>query len=132
MVKSRISHTATIYSFLDNVYPLKIFKYDPRMLWVKFSGYSQKIELKAPNYLLPTDSGLLANVKCESNLKEGGLFMEFDYPKEQSLNEIVQRVKKHLQEANIRSSFNLQPLKVHEVKGEPFLEDMNAYLPSRR
>jgi hypothetical protein len=121
-------HRGTIW--YENIFPFKIPIFDPRQYFI--NEYSKKYPLQKWQRLIPAKFPQGAEFKfvsAESNLKEGGLFLEFKY-KGGTVNEALEAIQQNLIKNDTRSMFNGQRVNAYLVKGRPWVEDLLSRVPS--
>ncbi|KAJ3086849.1 mitochondrial escape protein 2 [Quaeritorhiza haematococci] len=122
--------------YFDNVFPIKRFFLDPRSFFVR--GYERDMARKAHERLLPPPSdfsGEFISTRSVPNVKEGGLLLHFKYADPNgtaTVDDVANIVRNYLEAQNMRSWWNLAPVRAFVVKGEPFMEDMLGRLPTTR
>ncbi|KAJ1550111.1 mitochondrial escape protein 2, partial [Cladochytrium tenue] len=138
--------TTTHAVWFDNVFPVKLSRWDPRHYWAK--RYASQMKTAARATLVPpasafpaasdtNDSGGGAGGGFEylgstASIKEGGLLVRFAYAAGRDVGEVFETVRRHVEEAGVRSSFNLRKINAFAVQGTPFIEDLGSSIPSSR
>ena len=85
----------------------------------------------AKKKLLPTAfPSYFELVGIEPSVKEGGIFIKYSYSGDK--NEIIKAIYDNLLEKKPRSIFNLRRVRMFEVEGVPFVEDVDSIYPSTR
>ena len=86
----------------------------------------------------------MRNMEVEPRLKDGGMFLRFDYDvvenqHKQALESIAWEVETYINQEqslfskiSVISLLNLQRVHAYPVKGEPFFEDIQEVIPSAR
>ncbi|KAJ3187711.1 mitochondrial escape protein 2 [Gaertneriomyces sp. JEL0708] len=114
--------------WLDNIFPIRYFTYDPRWPFVK--KYADDAAQAANARLIPRSFPHLFVYKgATPNWKEGGLFVHFQY--EKGAGEAVDTIRAWVNEQGLRSWMNLQRVRCFQVRGHPWVDDMLGRLPSR-
>ncbi|KAJ3334144.1 mitochondrial escape protein 2 [Blyttiomyces sp. JEL0837] len=119
--------------WFDNIYPVKLNKFDPRHYWVKrsaaqFAKTAKQSIIPAPETFGTSKFNYVSSV---SSIKEGGLLMRFTY-EGGPVEEAYQAIRAHVETRGLRSSFNFGKINVYPVKGFPFIEDLQSSIPSSR
>jgi len=66
----------------------------------------------------------------EPSVKEGGIFVRYSYSGDK--DEILKAIRDNLLEKNPRSLYNGRRVRMFEVEGVPFVEDVDSIYPSTR
>ncbi|KAJ3100473.1 mitochondrial escape protein 2 [Phlyctochytrium planicorne] len=118
--------------WLENIFPVKMGRFDPRHYWIK--QYAQALRKEAKNSILPEAGAFPGKFQYDSsiaNVKEGGVLLHFTY-EGKSLEEAFDVIKNHIESKGLRSSFNFGKINPYLVKGEPFVEDIQSSVPTSR
>jgi deoxyadenosine/deoxycytidine kinase len=116
--------------WFDNVFPLKLSRFDFRNLLFTKRKQIRMMEI-AKKKLLPTAfPSYFELVGIEPSVKEGGIFIKYSYSGDK--NEIIKAIYDNLLEKKPRSIFNLRRVRMFEVEGVPFVEDVDSIYPSTR
>ncbi|KAI9105786.1 RNA12 protein-domain-containing protein [Phlyctochytrium arcticum] len=119
-------HNGTIW--FDNIFPIRYWKYDPR--WVYVRRFAAESAERAHARLIPEQLPVTFNyIDATPNWKEGGLFVHFSTDNATTA-EVVEHIKQHIQKNKLRSWMNLQTIRVFEVEGQPWVDDMLGRLPA--
>ncbi|CAJ0841055.1 10969_t:CDS:2, partial [Entrophospora sp. SA101] len=135
--ESEASQHSSLY--YDNVYPLRIGIFDLRHYIVRTSKKRLETKVKSGKWI-PQETEMPFNFKIEGvepRKREGGMLVNFTFSvdparKSEALNEIYKNVEAYISAKNIIPWFNLKPLEVYMVKGEPFIEDLANRFPASR
>ncbi|KAI8869866.1 hypothetical protein GQ42DRAFT_123144 [Ramicandelaber brevisporus] len=130
--------TGSVY--LDNIFPLKYGQYDFRDLLM--TPWQDHFVRHAEERLLPHNipHGFRV-VSLIPRAKDGGVLVKFVQHKQQDeshtkvsapSDDILARIRHHLDETRAFTWFNLQRVRAFQVRGTPFLEDIGRITPSRR
>ncbi|KAI8854084.1 RNA12 protein-domain-containing protein [Chytridium lagenaria] len=129
---SQIVAPVTGSIWLENIFPVKIGRFDPRHYWIK--RYATALRREAKNSILPeldTFPGKFTYQSSVANVKEGGVLLHFKY-EGGPLTEAFEVIKKHIDAKGLRSSFNFAKINPYLVKGDPFVEDIQSSVPTNR
>ncbi|TPX32039.1 hypothetical protein SmJEL517_g04776 [Synchytrium microbalum] len=118
--------------WLDNVLPLKIFKYDPRMHIIQryYEHIQKNLEAEAQHMIPKTFAAPFKIEKIMPNIKDGGMMLYFSY--KGAALDAIEQIKAHLTENAVRGPYTWARVHAFEVKGEPWVEDLEHRLPSNR
>ncbi|KAJ1970412.1 mitochondrial escape protein 2, partial [Dimargaris verticillata] len=140
---SRFAESAEVTVYFDNVYPLKLGRFDPRGLC--FRQANAELAHGVERNLLSQDilrEYTVASVK--SRFKEGGLLVQLHRNPTTSPSEehdlsatldpeaLEQRLQSYLSTQTTRRWFNGQAMRCFVVQGRPFTEDLINWYPSSR
>ncbi|KAI9204123.1 RNA12 protein-domain-containing protein [Polychytrium aggregatum] len=118
--------------WFENVFPIKVSIWDPRYFFVQ--QYANDLRLRAKAQLLPPLDQFpheFIYKKTIPNVKEGGLYLLFDYKGQGAkVEDAYEVIKAHASKVGYRTWYNWTPVKSFRVKGEPFMEDMVGHLPT--
>ncbi|KAI9342494.1 RNA12 protein-domain-containing protein [Zopfochytrium polystomum] len=128
------SDSATYSIWFDNVFPIKLLRWDPRHYFVK--RYADSLKSVAKQTLIPPTTtfpptATFTYVGSVSSIKEGGLLMRFKY-EGGDVEEAYDVIRKHVDGGSLRSSFNFGAIRAFVVNGKPFIEDLGSSIASSR
>jgi len=116
--------------WFDNVFPLKLSRFDIRGLFITKSRQIRMME-SAKKRLLPSAFPSYFELNgIEPSVKEGGIFVRYSYSGDK--DEILKAIRDNLLEKNPRSIYNGRRVRMFEVEGVPFVEDVDSIYPSTR
>jgi len=116
--------------WFDNVFPLKVSRFDFRYLFITKRKQIRMME-KAKKNLLPASFPSYFELNgIEPSVKEGGIFVRYSYSGDK--NEIIKAIHENLLEKKPRSIYNFRKVRMFEVEGIPFVEDVDSIYPSTR
>lgn len=116
--------------WFDNVFPIKMSRFDFRTFFLSKTKQKSIME-KAKESLLPVVFPSYFELNgIEPSIKEGGLFIRYSYNGEKK--EILKAINDHLNETKPRCSYNFQRVKMYEVEGVPFVEDVDSIYPNTK
>jgi len=116
--------------WFDNVFPLKVSRFDIRNLFITKKKQIRMME-KAKKRLLPAAFPSYFELNgIEPSVKEGGIFIRYSYNGDK--NEIIKAIHDNLIEKKPRCIYNLRRVRMFEVEGVPFVEDVDSIYPSTR
>ena len=107
------STNSSLY-FISSLFPVKLFKYDPRTV---YSFLLQRSILNSIKNLNPSISDI------QARLKEGGAYIQISNPSEFDINQLRAKINE--------SNFKVFKSDIFEVLGEPFNEDMDRFPSSQ-
>ncbi|TPX31816.1 hypothetical protein SeMB42_g07699 [Synchytrium endobioticum] len=119
--------------WFDGIFPLKITKWDLRYYfivkychWVPSTIDTEHLKLLPPKFPAP-----FKVEKVDPNIKDGGMMLYFEYHGK-CIREAVEVIQAHLKQAKVAGPFSLRRVRAFEVKGDPFIEDLEYRIPSNR
>jgi len=116
--------------WFDNVFPLKVSRFDFRNLFITKRKQIRMME-NAKKKLLPAAFPSYFELNgIEPSVKEGGIFVRYSYSGDK--NEIIKAIQENLLEKKPRSIYNFRRVRMFEVEGVPFVEDVDSIYPSTR
>lgn len=116
--------------WFDNVFPLKISRFDFRGFFITKKTQIRMME-NAKKRLLPSAFPCYFELNgIEPSVKEGGIFVRYSYSGDK--DEIIKAIHDNLMETKPRSMYNWRRVRMFEVEGVPFVEDVDSIYPSTR
>ncbi|KAJ3404507.1 mitochondrial escape protein 2 [Chytridiales sp. JEL 0842] len=118
--------------WLDNVFPVKAHRFDPRHFFAK--RYAADFKNTAKKTIIPPPEAFKGEFiygGSTPSIKEGGMLLQFTY-KGASVEEAYDSIRAHIQNGGVRSFFNFQQINAYPIRGVPFVEDMTSSIPTSR
>ncbi|ORX41627.1 hypothetical protein BCR36DRAFT_375109 [Piromyces finnis] len=116
--------------WFDNVFPLKISRFDFRNLFITKGRQIRMMENAKKRFLPSAFPSYFELNGIEPSVKEGGIFVRYSYNGDK--DEILKAIRDNLLEKNPWSICNGRKVRVFEVEGVPFVEDVDSIYPSTR
>ncbi|KJE93910.1 hypothetical protein CAOG_04628 [Capsaspora owczarzaki ATCC 30864] len=140
----RSSTTATLYIpdtlpegrhygtlWVDNVFPLKIHSLDLRSKLVN-SDKDELTKLFTEKFLAPSIASKVNILDVTPRLKDGGMFVHYTVTDDVSSEDVALACHLHSKENGVRAWFNQQRVRIYDVEGIPFNEDILSKYPTTK
>ncbi|KAI8609537.1 RNA12 protein-domain-containing protein [Chytriomyces sp. MP71] len=118
--------------WFQNIYPIKLSRFDPRHLWAQ--RYAFLLKENAKKDIIPPPEafkGKFTYINSVSSIKEGGLLIRFNYDGDKQ--EAFDTISQFVAQKDLRSLVTFgQRIKAYPVQGVPWIEDLHSSIPSTR